>query len=121
MHARARRRNRQVQSTFNSRSVQRRRFVDGVPMLRFAAFPLLAAPIAAALSVPLAPALAQSSAPLAQVRDHLTSVGTMVADFQQTDRKGQSVSGTLTLKRPGKIRFEYQKGYPVLIVGDGKS
>lgn len=89
-------------------------------MLRFAAFTLLAAPLAA-LSVPLAPTLAQSSGPLDQVKSHLASVGTMVADFQQTDRKGQSVNGTLTLKRPGKIRFQYQKGYPVLIVGDGKA
>jgi outer membrane lipoprotein-sorting protein len=45
----------------------------------------------------------------------------MVADFVQTDRKGQSIDGTLTLKRPGKIRFQYRKGYPVLIVGDGKA
>src|SRR3546814_14226508 len=43
----------------------------------------------------------------------------MVADFVQTDRNGQRLTGTLTLKRPGKIRFQYQKGVPLLIVGDG--
>lgn len=89
-------------------------------MLRLAALALLAVPLAAALPV-ATPAVAQSSAGLDRVRNHLSSVATMVADFQQTDRKGQSVNGTLTLKRPGKIRFQYQKGYPVLIVGDGKS
>ena len=43
----------------------------------------------------------------------------MTADFTQTDRNGQVVTGVLTLKRPGRIRFQYQQGYPVLIVADG--
>ena len=89
-------------------------------MLRFAALALLAAPLASAMPL-AAPAVAQSSDALGQVRTHLSTVSTMVANFQQTNGKGQNVSGTLTLKRPGKIRFEYQKGYPVLIVGDGKA
>jgi len=45
----------------------------------------------------------------------------MRADFTQTDRNGQTVSGVLTLKRPGRIRFQYEKGIPLLIVGNGKS
>jgi outer membrane lipoprotein-sorting protein len=45
----------------------------------------------------------------------------MTADFVQTDRNGQRLSGALTLKRPGKIRFQYQKGVPMLIVGDGSA
>ena len=39
----------------------------------------------------------------------------------QTDRNGQSVRGVLTLKRPGRIRFEYEEGVNMLIVGDGKA
>ncbi len=31
------------------------------------------------------------------------------------------LAGTLTLKRPGRIRFQYQPGVPLLIVGDGKA
>ena len=31
------------------------------------------------------------------------------------------MTGKLTLKRPGKIRFQYQKDVPLLIVGDGNS
>ena len=31
------------------------------------------------------------------------------------------MTGVLTLKRPGKIRFQYEKGVPLLIVGDGKA
>ena len=66
-----------------------------------------------------APAIAQSANALASVQSHLKSTSSMTADFVQTDRNGQRVSGKLTLKRPGKIRFQYQKGVPLLIVGDG--
>ena len=44
----------------------------------------------------------------------------MTADFTQTDRNGQTLTGKLTLSSPGKIRFQYQKDVPLLIVGDGK-
>ena len=75
----------------------------------------------------LAPAiLAVSTAPcaaasLADVQGHLRAVTSMTADFTQTDRAGKSVSGTLSLKRPGKVRFQYEKNIPLLIVGDGKA
>ncbi len=67
------------------------------------------------------PAVAQSSTTLASVQSHLKSTTSMTADFVQTDRNGQRLSGKLTLKRPGKIRFQYQKDVPLLIVGDGSS
>ncbi|WP_226699495.1 LolA family protein [Qipengyuania gaetbuli] len=51
----------------------------------------------------------------------LRGISTMKADFVQTDRNGQSVSGVMTLKRPGKIRFEYEKSVPLLVVSNGKS
>ncbi len=51
----------------------------------------------------------------------LRAIGTMKADFTQTDRQGQSVTGQMTLKRPGKIRFEYEKSVPMLVVSNGKS
>lgn len=58
---------------------------------------------------------------LAEIAAHLRGIGTMTADFVQTDRDGKSVSGTLSLKQPGRIRFQYQKGVPLLIVGDGRA
>ena len=51
----------------------------------------------------------------------LRGISTMKADFVQTDRSGQTVRGVMTLKRPGKIRFEYEKGVPMLVVSNGKS
>ncbi len=67
------------------------------------------------------PAVAQTSPDLAAVQRHLSDTGSMTAAFAQTDRNGQVLTGTLTLKKPGKIRFRYQKGVPLLIVGDGKA
>jgi outer membrane lipoprotein-sorting protein len=68
----------------------------------------------------VAPAVAQTpAADLQQVQQHLRGLTTMTADFVQTDRNGKSLSGTLTLKQPGKIRFQYEKGVPLLIVADG--
>ena len=89
-------------------------------MLRFATLALVAAPLALSLTTPTV-AVAQSGSPLSQVSTHLKSVDTMTAAFAQTDRRGQTLTGTLTMKRPGKIRFQYQQGVPLLIVGDGKA
>jgi outer membrane lipoprotein-sorting protein len=65
-----------------------------------------------------APAL---SGALDQAVAALRGISTMRADFVQTDRNGQRVSGVMTLKRPGRIRFQYQQGVPLLIVSDGKA
>ncbi|ABD27624.1 outer membrane lipoprotein carrier protein LolA [Novosphingobium aromaticivorans DSM 12444] len=104
-----------------------------IQSIRMTAKPLgLKGPVAAlslalgttgAVIAPLAPLAAQAS-PSSDVDRAVTalrSVSTLRANFVQTDRSGQSVSGVLTLKRPGKIRFQYQKGVPLLIVGDGKA
>jgi len=61
------------------------------------------------------------SSELAQVQAHLAAIQSMTASFTQTDRNGKMLAGTLSLKRPGKIRFQYEKGVPILIVADGKS
>jgi outer membrane lipoprotein-sorting protein len=75
------------------------------------------------LAVPLAaPLLAQQGqSELSRVNAYIRAVSSMTADFSQTDRNGQTLTGQLTLKQPGKIRFQYQKGVPLLIVGDGKA
>jgi chaperone LolA len=81
--------------------------------LAFAALP-------AVLAIPAVVA-AQSSSPLSQVQAHMKAVDTMTASFSQTGRSGQTLTGKLTMKRPGKVRFQYQKGVPMLIVGDGRA
>jgi outer membrane lipoprotein-sorting protein len=74
----------------------------------------------AAMAVVAAPATAQGN-DLAAVQRFLSAAETMTANFSQTDRDGRVLTGVLTLKKPGKIRFQYQKGVPLLIVSDGKA
>ena len=81
---------------------------------------LASAAVSAALVVS-APAAAQSSADLAGAVTALRAISTMRADFVQSDTNGQRVKGVLTLKRPGKIRFQYEKGVPMLVVSDGSA
>lgn len=97
----------------------------------FRTFTGAAVSAALAVSAPLAlvaPSAANAQgAPAARSGDldravaALRGISTMRADFTQTDRNGQRLSGVLTMKRPGKIRFQYQRGVPLLIVGDGKA
>ena len=64
-----------------------------------------------------APAQAQT-ADISKVEAHLAQVQSMTANFRQTDQKGRTSAGTLQLKRPGRIRFEYSGG-DLLLVGTG--
>lgn len=87
-------------------------------MNRFTRSAFLLAPAALVLAAPLG---AQSANRLDLVVGHMKAVSTMTANFTQTDRAGKTLSGKMLLKRPGHVKFEYQKGVPLLIVGDGKS
>lgn len=94
-----------------------------MPFTKLRIFLPLAALALSAAIIPLAPALsappAEQSAQVDQAITALRAVSTMRADFLQTDRNGQRLTGVMTLQRPGKIRFQYQKGVPLLIVSDG--
>ena len=88
--------------------------------IALAAAALAAAPMAVSLA-PAAIAAPAASPDLARVAAHLKAANTMTADFTQSDRSGQTLTGKLILKRPGRIRFQYQKDVPLLIVADGKA
>ncbi len=85
-----------------------------------AALAFVALPLATA---PFGPATAQTAptGDLARVQQHLQGMETLRAAFRQTDRNGQVMTGNLTIKSPGRIRFQYQEGVPLLIVADGRS
>lgn len=91
-------------------------------MTRIRAFlmAMAAAPLGLTALAP-APLLAQSNRGLTQVQEHLRAVDTMTARFTQTNRGGGALSGTLYLKRPGKIRFDYGRSANMVIVGDGRA
>ena len=68
-----------------------------------------------------APSLAAAPSPdLARLKAHLSAVETMTANFTQTDARGRTDTGTLQMKRPGRIRFEYNGG-DLLLVANGKT
>lgn len=50
---------------------------------------------------------------------YLQALGTGQGRFEQTDFRGRITKGNWFLQRPGKIRFEYDAPYSVLIVSDG--
>ena len=88
-------------------------------MKRLATLALLTAPIALGVAAPTSVVAQTPATELAQVQQHLRAVGTMTSDFAQTDRRGNTLSGQLFLKRPGKIRFQYGKNVPMLVVANG--
>lgn len=96
------------------------------PMKSFRSLASAAVSAALVVSAPLAlgtaaPAAAQAQSDLDSAVTALRAISTMRADFVQSDTRGKQVRGVLTLKRPGKIRFQYEKGVPILIVSDGSA
>ena len=73
------------------------------------------------LIVATAPAAAQTqSADMGKLRAHISAVQSMKASFVQTDARGRSSTGTMQMKRPGRVRFEYAGG-DLLLVANGKT
>lgn len=76
----------------------------------------------ATLSVAATPLAAQAQTDqLQRAASALRSISTMRADFTQTDRAGNVIGGELTLKNPGKIRFEYSDDVNMLVVSNGSA
>jgi outer membrane lipoprotein-sorting protein len=88
----------------------------GMTFGRFLARALVPATVIAAA----VPAFAADSPDMARLKAHIGSVQTMTANFLQTDARGRSAAGTLQLKRPGKVRFQYGSG-DLLLVANGKT
>ena len=78
-------------------------------------------PAAIAVAALAGPAVASNATDLARSKPTSATTQSMAADFTQTDGKGRQLSGTLSLKRPGRIRFEYGRGANMLLVGNGKT
>ncbi len=103
-----------------------RRQIERLPAIGAAAFVACCTPVLLqALAVPQAraeparPVLANPPAQLTQAVSALREIATMQADFTQTDNNGRQLTGVLTLKRPGRIRFQYAPGVPMLVISNG--
>jgi outer membrane lipoprotein-sorting protein len=83
-------------------------------------FLLLAAPLpaVAAERPPFSPI---EQAELKRISEYLNSISSLTARFIQVNPNGPPVEGTFYLKKPGRLRFEYDKPSPVLVIADGNS
>ena len=69
--------------------------------------------------------MAEASAPLdveaalAGVNGWLNSIETYQARFDQVAPDGSASGGTLSIRRPGRLRFDYDDPSPLLVVADG--
>lgn len=63
------------------------------------------------------PAQAQTGVP--ELEQYINSIRTMKARFVQSNPNGSVVQGTLYVRRPGRMRFEYDAPSTLKIVADG--
>ena len=61
----------------------------------------------------------QDRAAIARAEAYLNGLTTLQARFVQLDSSGEAATGRLTVKRPGRLRFEYDPPTPVLLVSPG--
>lgn len=62
---------------------------------------------------------AQAQAGVPEVERYFNSIRTLQARFVQSNPNGSVVQGTLYLRRPGRMRFEYDAPSQLKIVADG--
>jgi len=60
-------------------------------------------------------------ADLQRISAYLNSLQSIEGHFLQIAGNGKSEQGTFYLKKPGRVRFEYQQPNPNLIIADGKT
>jgi outer membrane lipoprotein-sorting protein len=77
-----------------------------------------AAPALAA-QPPAAVLTSQDMADLHRVEEYLNGIKSLRARFQQYSDNGGLVYGNIYLRRPGRLRVEYDPPVPVLVVADG--
>lgn len=77
----------------------------------------LAAGLCCSLYAPASAEVKQGD--LLRISNYLNGISTMQGGFVQVGPDGDLSEGTFYLRRPGRIRFEYQPPNPSLIVADG--
>jgi outer membrane lipoprotein-sorting protein len=65
------------------------------------------------------PAQAQGQVGVPEIEKYFNAIRTMKARFVQTNPNGSIIQGTLYVRRPGRMRFEYDPPSQLKIVADG--
>ena len=75
--------------------------------------------ILAALAVLMSTVVAHAQAGVPEVERYFNSIKTLQARFVQNTPNGSVVSGTRYVRRPGRMRFEYDAPSQLKVVADG--
>jgi outer membrane lipoprotein-sorting protein len=67
---------------------------------------------------PAAALSAEDRATVAEVEASLNQIRTLKSRFLQTSSNGGMAEGTLYLKRPGRLRIEYEASVPVMLIAN---
>jgi outer membrane lipoprotein-sorting protein len=71
---------------------------------------------------PIAPHFSEAEkADLRRISAYLNTIKSAQGQFTQVNANGKTEQGTFYLKKPGRVRFEYQKPNPNLIIADGST
>lgn len=89
-------------------------------LVALALYGLGPAPPGAVPHAALGAAPARAATSLGDVERALAATRSMTARFRQTAQDGSVATGTMALKRPGRIRFDYGPGATFLVVADGQ-
>jgi outer membrane lipoprotein-sorting protein len=91
-------------------------------LLGLLAMLLVAAPWAtqAVAAPPHSAALSQQDrADVQRIEQYLNGIHTLAARFDQYAQNGGTAGGKVYVERPGRMRFEYDKPNPILLIADG--
>ncbi|MEE9315209.1 MAG: outer-membrane lipoprotein carrier protein LolA [Rhizobiaceae bacterium] len=89
------------------------------------AFSIASLGLALTFAVVQAPAYAKlgkkDTKAIDKISKHFSSVPSMMGEFIQFGPNGEQTGGKFYLKRPGRIRFDYNKPSPITVKADGKT
>ncbi|WEX77278.1 outer membrane lipoprotein carrier protein LolA [Sinorhizobium numidicum] len=95
----------------SNRAISRRVFVCGLAALAGMA----------GTTIDVKQASAQASGTAQKIADHFSSVKTMAGEFVQFGPRGEQTGGKFYIRRPGRIRFNYEAPSPMRVIADGRS
>ena len=67
------------------------------------------------------PFAASKEETIKSISDHFVSVPSMSGEFIQFGPNGEQTGGKFFIKRPGKIRFNYEDPSPIRVISNGKT
>ena len=76
--------------------------------------------LAGCAAIAALPAYAQNES-IDRLNTYLTNLRSATATFRQENADGTEITGTFYLKKPGKMRFEYDAPSDSLVVADGRT